>query len=352
MSTIPGLDYYEPLARTLVAFFDELETDLPPLSKKGRWALAMLQNYSLRPSKRIRGSIAAMMYDHATKQQGDPRGLALGASIELIQNYLLIVDDVMDRSTMRRGQPTAHIAYERDFPYSRGREAEMIGMLVGMIAHHASNMLLVKSGGSPEHIRATMAVLERTTLLTGIGQIDDLDQQIGRDVSTEAMLRKYAQKSSYYTFAAPIEAALTLANGADAAYRRDAENYGIPAGIAFQLRDDYLGIYGETAKTGKPNLDDVHEGKYTLMVHLALEAADAATKKKILAIVGDASAGEPELEVLRTVLREVGATDEALQRGKTYADQAKTAAKRATSWGKKEAAILEDIITFAMEREN
>jgi geranylgeranyl diphosphate synthase type I len=293
-----------------------------------------------------------MMYDHAVGAQNDTRGLALGASIELIQNYLLIVDDVMDRSTMRRSLPTAHIAYERDFLYARGREAEMIGMLVGMIAHHASNMLLLGSGSDADHVRAAMAVLERTTLITGIGQIDDLDQQLGREVGTEAMLRKYAQKSSYYTFAAPIEAALTLANGANDSYRLDAEEYGIPAGIAFQLRDDYLGIYGETKKTGKPNLDDVHEGKYTLMVHLALEAADDTTKKRIRAIIGDHAAGEAELTTLRTLLQQTGATDDAMAKAAHYAEQAKRAARTASSWGKEEADILEAIISFAMEREN
>jgi geranylgeranyl diphosphate synthase type I len=349
---LSGLEYHQPLAEVLREFFDELEASLPPLSTKGQWALDTLKEYSLRPSKRIRGSIAAMLVDTAKGVKNDPAGLRLGAAIELIQNHLLIVDDVMDGSTTRRGEATVHIAYERDFPYARGREAEMVGILVGMIAQHASSLLLLGAKAPAENKQAALAILERSTLITDIGQIDDLDQRLGRDVSTDALLQKYAQKSSYYTFVSPIEAALALVYGVQPWHRKDAEDYGLPAGVAFQLRDDYLGIYGDTSKTGKPNLDDIHEGKYTLMVHLALQAADEPTKKAIQAIVGDHSATEKELHKLRLLLEQTGGKNGALQKGQQYAEEAKAAAHAASSWGSAEAAILESILTFAMEREN
>ncbi len=352
MSTLPGLDYHAALAKTLQASFDELEVSLPALSEKGKWALAMLRDYSLRPSKRIRGSIAAMIVDSAKGTKNDPAGLKLGAAIELIQNHLLIVDDVMDRSTKRRGQPTAHVAYERDFTYARGREAEMVGILVGMIAQHASSLLLLGTNAPDANKHDALAILERSTLITDIGQIDDLDQQLGRGTTTDDLLRKYAEKSSYYTFVAPIEAALALVHGKQPMHRTDAERYGIPAGIAFQLRDDYLGIFGDTSKTGKPNLDDIHEGKNTLMVHMALENADESTQTAIRAIVGDVTATEVELVRLRDLLSATGAADMAMQQGRQYADTAKEAAHSASSWGEAEAAILESIITFIVERDN
>lgn len=351
MRDIPGLDYHQPLIKTLCDFFNELEEGLPPLSQKGQWALNALKEYSLRPSKRIRGSIAAMIVDIARGVRNDPAGLRLGAAIELIQNHLLIIDDVMDGSTMRRGSVAAHVAYEQDFPYARGRESEMVGILIGMIAKHTSSLLLLDSADPRDNSRAALAVLERSTIITDLGQIDDLDQQLGREVSTDAMLKKYAQKSSYYTFVAPIEAALALVYGAQPQHRKDAESYGLPAGIAFQLRDDYLGIYGEINKTGKPNLDDVHEGKYTLMIHLALQTADATTEKAVRSIVGNRTATVEDLYELRKLLDNTGAKDGALKEGEQYAMQAKKAAHTAVSWGNKEAGILESIITFAMERE-
>jgi len=349
---IPGLDYHRPLAETLREFFDDIDTKLPPLSQKGQWALNTLKEYSLRPSKRIRGSIAAMIVDSARGVKNDPAGLRLGAAIELIQNHLLIIDDVMDGSTMRRGSATAHVAYEQDFPYAHGRESEMVGILIGMMAKHLSSLLLLGSAGTSNNNQAALAILERSTIITDLGQIDDLDQQLGREVSTDTLLKKYAQKSSYYTFVAPIEAALALVHGAQPQHRQDAESYGLPAGIAFQLRDDYLGIYGEINKTGKPNLDDVHEGKYTLMIHLALQSADTATEKAIRSIVGNRSATVKELYELRRLLNSTGAKDGALKEGEQYAMQAKKSAHTAVSWGSEEAGILESIINFAMEREN
>lgn len=352
MKHLPDLDYYQPLADTLIEFFDQVEASLPPLSEKGKWALGAIKEYSLRPSKRVRGSIAAMMYDHAKGTKNDPAGLKLGAAIELIQNHLLIVDDVMDRSTLRRGKPTIHKLYEESFGHSIGREAEMIGMLVGMIVQHTSSLLLLSAEATAEYKQPALGILERSTLITDIGQIDDLDQQLGRKISTEDMLRRYAQKSSYYTFVAPIESALALAHGPSVRDRADAEAFGIPAGVAFQLRDDYLGLFGETSKTGKPNLDDVHEGKYTLIVHRALQKADEKTRAEIKKIIGNPDAGEAELESLRKLLHSTGAVEKTLQDAHTFAEQARKAARGATAWGETEANALDGLITFVMEREH
>lgn len=349
---VAGFSYHEALKTTLSDFFDEFSAELPELSDKGMWALSILKDYSLRPSKRVRGSIAAMIVDSAKGTTNDPAALRLGAAIELIQNHLLIVDDVMDRSAMRRGEPTAHKLYEHAFSPADSREAEMVGVLVGMIAQHASSLLLLSTNASHTNIHDALRILERSTLITDIGQIDDIDQQIDKGVSTDALLRKYAQKSSYYSFVAPLEAALALVNGQSDTAHADAEAFGIAAGIAFQLRDDYLGIYGETDKTGKPNLDDIHEGKYTYMIHQALQVASEEQGNELRSILGNDLAGETELQRVRDILDTTGAKHEALRLGESYGTQAKTAARTATSWGATEAGILESLITFAMEREN
>lgn len=186
--------------------------------------------------------------------------------------------------------------------------------------------------------------------ITGFGQIDDMHQAMGANVTEDDLLRKYKQKSSYYSFVDPIETALLLAGKDPSMARLDAEAYGIPAGVAFQLRDDYLGIFGDTDTTGKPNLDDIREGKYTLMMHYALEAATAIQAEKLISILGDPAADSSDLDTVRAILEETGASERAMKEAHAYAARAGEAAREAASWDSAFGDLLEALVDFSVER--
>jgi len=354
MAALPTLfsSYAQPLNTAVHDIFNDFTAQLPEYSADAAWAFAALEEYSLRPSKRIRGSLAASVYDYATGEQHAAAGARLGAAIEIAQNHLLVIDDVMDRSVSRRGQPTVHELHRRDYAAATPHESNMIAVQVGMLAYYLTNhALLSLEAVKPAHTVAALATLQRHMAITDMGQIDDMQQQVGKGIIHEAdLLRKYQQKSSYYSFVDPIETALLLAGHEAAVAKADAEGFGIPAGVAFQLRDDYLGIFGETAQTGKPNLDDIREGKYTLMVHYALQSALPGQKDRLLAILGDHTADEASLAEVRDILEHTGAAEQAMSKARDYATQAKAGAERATSWDEHLASTLVALANFSVER--
>ncbi|AHB42411.1 Geranylgeranyl pyrophosphate synthase [Candidatus Saccharibacteria bacterium RAAC3_TM7_1] len=352
---LPGLlsDTYRPaLEQALTAVFTEYEQELLDISPDGERVLALLKEFSLRPSKRIRGSLAAAMYDHATGAEVSEAALRLGACVELLQNYLLIIDDVMDRSDIRRGKPSLHRLYESLYPDTGEHEAYMAGVLIGMFAQHSANIALLGGNYDPTRLRAALALLHTHMTITDIGQIDDMRQQISHlPITGDALRRKYQQKSSYYSFVNPLQMALVLAGKDEMAARRDAEAFGLPAGVAFQLRDDYLGIFGESSTTGKPNLDDIREGKYTFMIHYALEQASIEERESLLAILGSPTADEHALEAVRKIICSTGADERAMVDAERYIQEAKQAALAGTSWDESFARMLNALVDFIVERQ-
>lgn len=343
--------YAGQIGAVAAGLLDEFVEVLPPHSKAAAWALERVKEYSLRPSKRIRGSLAAAAYDHATGQTYSQAGLQLAAAIEIAQNYLLIVDDVIDRSDTRRGLPTVHRLYGKFAPEADEHEADMIGILVGELAGQIMNRIVSAIDEAPEHRLRVIQALTHDLTITDLAQIDDIRHQFGAVGISEAdLLRKYQQKSSYYSFVNPLVCGLVLAGRDEQSVRRDAEAFGLPAGVAFQLRDDYLGVFGEADSTGKPNLDDLREGKYTLMVHVAAERASAADKDLLGELLGNESVGEVELEQFRAILQSTGAADEAMARANEYVDTAVKAAHGSTSWSPEFGDMLAGLVKFAVNR--
>ncbi len=320
---------------TLRAYTDDIDAEMAKfmaaaptlfgveLSEHSQQALQHLSEYSTRPGKRIRGSLAALAYDTAAGTDHALQAIQIGVVLELMQNYLLIVDDVMDKSTLRRGLPTMHEVYrEPSAAFGGEHESNMLAVNIGVLAQHLANLLLSRIAVPAEWLVAAFQVLHTNIAATGFGQLDDLNQQLGREVSEADIISKYRLKSSYYTFVNPLQLGFTLAGKSGEMTMRACEDYGVPAGIAFQLHDDYLGIYGDTNKLGKPSLDDIREGKYTMLVHYALQhapAADAATMKQLL---GKADANLADLQVVQAIMTSSGAREHCEALAHDFARQA------------------------------
>jgi len=342
--------YQAPLETSIKAIFDEFSEQIPEHSLDTQWALETLHEYALRPSKRIRGSLAAYTYDTATRQSQSRDGLRLGAALEFIQNHLLIIDDVMDRSSMRRGAATVHELHKNNFS-SSAKTSDNAALIVGMLAQQVSSFALTYLEAAPATVLNVIQSLHRNVAITDIGQFDDMHQTVAEaPIPYNDVIRRYQQKSSYYSFVAPIESALLLAGKPADQSQRDARSVGIPAGVAFQLQDDYIGIFGDASKTGKHNLDDIHEGKYTMLMHYALQQANAADIRQLRSILTNQNAGGSELELVRNILKRSGAVEKVYDEMQRYAVDAKNAAHSAMSWNESYAKYVCTLIDFVVER--
>lgn len=352
MPTLESLKEYIPLIDAKVAeVIDEFSRSLPKnSSKENYWALETIKEYCLRPGKHIRGSLAAAAYDHLTKKTTSDEAVLLAVAVEFMHNYLLIVDDVMDQSSLRRGKPTVHKLYQRKYRDASKMEADMMGINVGLLTQHLASLVLARLKTDMDTGRLE-EVMHRNIALTGLGQIDDMFQTVARLASPDEIIAKYEKKSSYYTFVNPLECAYALAGEYDDAVARDCFKYGMPAGVAFQLRDDYVGVFGDSKTSGKENLDDIHEGKNTLLVVEALESADIADHDALLAIVGNEKANAADLVVVQEIMQRSGAVERVTGKTDDLVKEAVAAATSAKSWDGEFAEFLVHLIEYSVRRD-
>jgi geranylgeranyl diphosphate synthase type I len=154
-------------------------------------------------------------------------------------------------------------------------------------------------------------------------------------------------KSAKYTIERPLHLGAALA-GADGAVPAALSAYGLPLGIAFQLRDDVLGVFGDPAKTGKPAGDDLREGKETYLVMLARQRAGRAGRQLLEGALGNAKLSEEDVAELRRLITGCGAVDATEARIAVLLAQAKDALARAggiTEPAREALAALADHVT-------
>lgn len=346
-------NYREAINDALRHFFAELPEILDlELSKQSKDALQKIEEYSLRPGKRIRGALACFAYDYATGEEGGKKGIQAAVALELVQNYLLIVDDVMDRSTMRRGKPTVHELYlaEQTVSPKDTHLANMLAINVGLITQHLVNIVLAQIDESPERVQRAVWLLHKNITATGFGQIDDACQQAGLPFTEQDILRKYTLKSGYYTFVCPLQVGLVLGGKTDPNVLQEVTEFGLAAGIGFQLQDDLLGVFAEMENTGKPNTDDLEEGKYTLLIQYALAHTTDSDREFLIGILGRQNISEAELAKAQKILRKCGSEAYTREKAREYAEQAKQHVAKSTFWDQNSKRLLTDIVDYTVDR--
>ena len=282
-------------------FFDERKMGLDGYMRE---AVEVLEDLTMRGGKRVRASLVMIGYRAAAGEE--PRDiLDPAAAMELLQSYLLIHDDVMDRSDLRRGGPTVHRMFSRKY----GDEwlGVSLAITVGDLADSYAQQLIAEASFPPENLLAALDIYNSMVEYTGYGQILDLLGPYG-EVDIEYVLKTHLLKTSMYTFIGPLLLGATLA-GAGEELMEALSRYGANAGIAFQLHDDYLGLFGEEEVIGKPATSDLEEGKRTVLIVEALRLAGEGEREVLLATLGKKGISREELEAVRRIVRDTGALE-------------------------------------------
>lgn len=346
--------YKEEINKSLKAVFKELPQLLDfKISDHGRLSLKILEEYSLRPGKRLRGVLAALAYDEATNSKYAAAGVRAGAAVELIQSYLLVIDDVMDQSDLRRGQPTVHRIYsEIEKINGSSHLADMKAINTGLIAQHLAAAMVSAIDERAENIQRATFFMQRNVAATVFGQLDDLYHHAeNQKISEEEILNMYQLKSSFYTFINPVQIGLSLGGVDNSVFLDETERFGRAAGTAFQLSDDLLGLFGDQQKIGKSNLDDIKEGKFTLLVHYALNHASVSERRYIKSCLGDKTVSQSDLVKLRDILERCGARNYTESLASEYGNNAKKVVNSSQFWSKSTKKILTELIDYSIKRE-
>ncbi|WP_294980085.1 polyprenyl synthetase family protein [uncultured Microbacterium sp.] len=243
----------------------------------------------------VTGWLAVAGVDTDVKEVPDSV-LDAAAALEVFHAAALVHDDIIDNSDTRRGQPAAHRALEAAHTGSGwvgegsafGRSA---AILLGDLLVAWSDDLLEQGLARAPHAASAREVYALMRREVTIGQFLDIAEEAAFTTApdeehAERALRVASLKSARYSIQHPLLVGAALA-GADATQSAALAAFGHPLGLAFQLRDDVLGVFGDTAVTGKPSGDDLREGKRTLLIAYTREALAPDDRAALDALIGD-----------------------------------------------------------------
>ncbi len=267
------------------------EEGLDPLWKR---AQEEVRSYTLRPAKRVRPTLAAvgwMLSQLGHSAEPIPVEVAqFGVGLELLHTFMLIHDDVADRANVRRGHPSLHRLL------GKGRLGEDLAVVAG--DHLYARAMEAMISAPSAHAVAASRFMLRICRHTAAGQ--HLDLSLSRapleKVTLFQTLKVAHLKTAQYGFVAPLVCGAML-GGAQPATLDALARIGRLAGLAYQLRDDLIGLYGEDKVTGKDGGGDFFEGKRTFPVVAAWTRADANGRRTLEGLWNTRT--EPQLATAR-----------------------------------------------------
>jgi geranylgeranyl diphosphate synthase type I len=238
--------------------------------------------------KAIRPALAILSAEAVAGRSDE--GIPPAVAVELVHNFSLLHDDVMDRDVERRHRPTGWVVFGEGQAILAGN-----AMLTGAVE------VLVRSGAAG--LRSLPVLLEATQRLIS-GQSQDLDLEGRSEVTLEQVLHMEAGKTAaLLACSASIGA---VAAGASAEVAAGLATYGHELGIAFQLVDDILGVVGDPATTGKSSSSDVRAGKRSAPIVAALQAGNAASLRLAALFVDGPPESEDDVALATGLIEEAG----------------------------------------------
>lgn len=259
--------------------------------------------------KRFRPALVVGAY-HALGGDHDDAAVVVATAFELLHAAFLLHDDVIDGDVVRRGRPNVAGAFStRAFEQGLSAAAathwgEASAILGGDLLIHAAQALVARLEIKHSIRIALLDLLEECMFVTAAGELADVAFSNAMETPVLPEVIAMAQwKTAHYSFQAPLQAGAVLAGASHETLAALGE-YGRNVGIAFQLRDDLLGIFGTQELTGKSTTSDIREGKVTPLMCYALQLSESHELSEILE---RGNASDADAERVREILDSVGA---------------------------------------------
>lgn len=228
--------------------------------------------------------------------------LPAAAAIELLHNFTLVHDDIMDHDLLRRGVPTVHILW--GIPN---------GILAGDLLFAKAFQLLLNTTGESERLRRAAEIMAESAVSLSEGQSMDMEFESKPEVSEEEYLLMVNKKTGSL-FQASAEIGATIGGG-DMRTVSLLGEYGLNMGVGFQIFDDYLGLTSKEEVLGKSIGNDIREGKKTLIV---IRSLNSSLRDKMLSLLGKKDASDGDISALINELRQEGIDNYVLNKARSY----------------------------------
>ena len=290
--------------------------------------MAEIERLVLVGGKRLRPAFCHWGFVGAGGDPTHPMVANAGAAFEMMHAFALFHDDVMDDAASRRGSPTTHTVFaqhHRDGNWAgeARRFGEGVAILVGDLAFVYADMLMAGAG------TAAWGIWNELRIELNVGQVLDILGGARHERSRHKAEQICRYKSGKYTIERPLHLGAVLA-APERAHELlpKLSAYGLPLGDAFQMRDDVMGAFGDSAVTGKPVGGDLREGKPTPLMARAVEAASPA-QAQVLAMVGQVDLTDEQVAEVQQVIVDTDALADLEATITRLADEAVAAIERA-----------------------
>lgn len=259
---------------------------------------AAMCHYPAAGGKRLRPLLATMVCE-ATGGKWE-KAMPFGVALEIVHNFTLVHDDVMDEDDTRRGIKTVHAQF--GIP-----EAILAGDALFARAFEIVSETDVDAG---QVVRLTN-ILAKSVRLLAEGQQLDMDFEDAKKITSDDYMRMIERKTAVL-YSAAAQGGVIVAGGSEAQEEALFE-FGRLVGLGFQIWDDVLDMRSDQETFGKPVLNDIRNGKKTLIVVSALEDLRGVERKEFLKVLGNKKASLNDLKLARDLLEDVGAVDHAVR---------------------------------------
>ena len=282
--------------------------------------------------KRLRPYLVLKSCQMLGGKQSD--AISAASAVEMIHNFTLVHDDIMDNDEMRHGVTTTHKKF--DIP---------LAILAGDVLYSkAYNTISSKSKLSSNYTTQLVSKLSKACIEICEGQVNDIKFAENKKIPTEKEYIKMIEKKTAVLFE------VSCAMGAICAKRKqkDVKNlsvFGRNLGIAFQITDDLIGIIGDSKITKKPVGNDIREGKKSLPIILAIKKARGQNRTKIMRVFGNSGASKQQINLAVNVIRSLGVEKEVRNIALKYAQRAEKSISSYTGSAKNEMTGLLNFVT-------
>jgi geranylgeranyl diphosphate synthase type I len=298
---------------------------------------------SAKGGKMLRGLLIKLSYDmHSQVEQKDVYKIA--AAYELIHTALLIHDDVIDKGKLRRGKPTVVAALGgKHYGISQAICVGDIGILL-------AQKTIVESTFSNKIKIRLLSEISEISLKTMLGEMLDVYKAFNKSKKEADVLTIADLKTAYYTVAGPLHIGALLAGKDSEKMYTLRQTFGMNLGIAFQIKDDILGIFSEEKKLGKSIYSDITEGKNTLLISHAMIHCSKQQQHFLKKYYGKKNVSAENVDTIKALFQTIGSLAYSEEIMQTYLQKAEAYVSLLTK-DASEQQMLQEIIAFVTGRQ-
>lgn len=312
-----------------------------------------LEEYNLRPGKRIRSLLLILTYYGYSEQNDFNEDIVKIASvIELMHSFLLIQDDIIDNAELRRGAKSLHLLSDDKYQHLsyNPENGKNIATILADVNLFNALEILAESDIDLSLKNNFLKIFAHTYEMTAWGQLLDILNTMPKTIDTESEVPYQIStlKTSYYTICNPMIMGFLLAGKHDEHEKKAITEFSLPLGLAFQIRDDIIGIFSSKKNIGKSADSDLQEAKFTILIQQTIDLLEDKEKNHFISVFLKNDKTDEDVQLLRNIIETSGAKQKSINKMNDFIKKSREMLDK-LSINKVQKNILDNIVDLIAE---